>query len=113
MSVYPFNVIIINLPDRYLSKWRRSIMTAMRGEDTGITPRQIEVLTLLMQRDCWLVSEIATQLGVSSAAATKAITRLEKRGLVTRSIDLMDRRCVQVRVTRAAQEIVRQVAKSM
>jgi len=88
-------------------------MTAMHGEYTGITPRQIEVLTLLMQRECWLVSEIATQLGVSSAAATKAITRLEKRGLVTRSIDLMDRRCVQVRVTRTAQEIVRQVAKSM
>ncbi len=88
-------------------------MTTMRGEYTSVTQRQIEVLTLLAHREHWSVGEIAVELGVSSAAATKAITRLERKGLVARSIDLMDRRCVQVRVTRAAREVVRQGAQSV
>ena len=88
-------------------------MTTMRGEYTGVTQRQIEVLTLLAHREHWSVGEIAVELGVSSAAATKAITRLERKGLVTRSIDLMDRRCVQVRITRVAREIVGRGAQSV
>lgn len=88
-------------------------MTTMRGEYISVTQRQIEVLTLLARREQWAVGEIAIELGISSAAATKAITRLEKRGLVTRSTNLMDRRCVQVRVTRAAREVIRQGAQSV
>ncbi len=83
-------------------------MTTTDREYVGVTPRQVEVLTLITRREQWSVGALATALGVSSAAATKAIARLEKKGLATRSIDLMDRRCVNVRITRAGVEIIRQ-----
>lgn len=82
-------------------------MTTTRREYTSVTPRQIEVLTFLAKRDHWSVGEVATALDVSSAAATKAIVRLEKKGLVTRSTDMMDRRCVNVRITRAGSDVIR------
>ncbi len=81
-------------------------MTIVQGETISVTPRQVEVLTFLAKRDSWSVGEVASTLGVSSAAATKAIARLERKGLVTRSIDMMDRRCVNVRITRAGNDII-------
>ena len=70
----------------------------------SLTPRQREVLTLLSGRTQWSVGEIATALGVSSAAATKAVTRLENRGVVTRSENKVDHRRVDVCLTDAAME---------
>lgn len=87
-------------------------MTTMRRASISITSRQLEVLTFLARREHWLVGEVASELGVSSAAATKAIARLERKGLVTRSVDIMDRRCVNVRVTRAGSDAVRQIART-
>ena len=86
-------------------------MAMMRRMSANITSRQLEVLAFLTRREHWLVGEVASELGVSSAAATKAIARLERKGLVTRSVDMMDRRCVNVRITRAGNDAVRQVAK--
>lgn len=82
-------------------------MTTMRGEYSSVTPRQIEVLTFLAGREHWSVGEVANALGVSSAAATKAIARLERKGMVSRSVDMMDRRCVNVRITRSGNETLR------
>ena len=87
-------------------------MTTMRRSSTSITPRQLEVLSYLARRDHWSVGEVASVLGVSSAAATKAIARLERKGLVTRAVDIMDRRCVNVRITRAGSDAVRQVSRT-
>lgn len=81
-------------------------MTTVYRESTRITPRQLELLTFLWSRDRWLVGEVATSLKISSAAATKAITRLERKGLVMRSVDPMDRRCVNVSLTRAGTETI-------
>lgn len=86
-------------------------MTTTRREYINVTPRQIEVLTFLSKRDHWSVGEVAAALDVSSAAATKAIVRLEKKGLVTRSTDMMDRRCVNVRITRIGNDAIRQFSK--
>lgn len=83
-------------------------MTTVHRESTSITPRQLEVLTFLCSRDHWLVGEVAISLKISSAAATKAVARLERKGLVMRSVDLMDRRCVNVSLTRAGTETIRQ-----
>lgn len=82
-------------------------MTTMRQASGSVTPRQLEVLAFLARREHWLVGEVASELGVSSAAATKAIARLERKGLVTRTVDMMDRRCVNVRITRTGNEAVR------
>ncbi len=82
-------------------------MTTLRRISNSITPRQLEVLDFLARREQWSVGEVASGLGVSSAAATKAVTRLERKGLVSRTIDMMDRRCVKVRLTRAGSDAVR------
>lgn len=84
-------------------------MAMMRRTSTSITSRQLEVLAFLAQREYWLVGEVASVLGVSSAAATKAIVRLERKGLVSRSVDMMDRRCVNVRITHTGTDAVRQI----
>jgi DNA-binding MarR family transcriptional regulator len=86
-------------------------MTTMRRSSTSITPRQLEVLSYLVRREHWSVGEVASALGVSSAAATKAIARLERKGLVTRAVDVMDRRCVNVRITRAGSDAVKQTPR--
>jgi DNA-binding MarR family transcriptional regulator len=86
-------------------------MAMMHRMSANITSRQLEVLAFLTRREHWLVGEVASALGVSSAAATKAIARLERKGLVTRTVDMMDRRCVNVRLTRAGSDAVRQLAK--
>lgn len=88
-------------------------MAMMSRTSTSVTSRQLEVLAFLGRREHWLVGEVASALGVSSAAATKAIARLERKGLVTRSVDMMDRRCVNVRITRAGTDAVHQIAKSV
>jgi DNA-binding MarR family transcriptional regulator len=86
-------------------------MTIGQRESTSITPRQLEVLTFLARREHWSVGEVASALKVSSAAAAKAIARLERKGLVTRAVDMMDRRCVNVSVTRAGADVTRQVLR--
>ena len=88
-------------------------MTTLRRVSTNITPRQLEVLGYLAGREHWSVGEVASTLGVSSAAATKAIARLERKGLVTRTVDVMDRRCVNVRLTRSGSDAVRQAPKTV
>lgn len=88
-------------------------MAMMRRTPTCITSRQLEVLAFLARREHWFVGEVASALGVSSAAATKAIARLERKGLVSRSVDMMDRRCVNVRITRAGIDAVRQIVNSV
>lgn len=87
-------------------------MTTVRREATSVTPRQIEVLTVLSEREYWSVGEVASALSISSAAATKAIARLERKGLVIRSIDMMDQRCVNVRVTSAGTDVLRQAVRT-
>lgn len=78
-----------------------------------LTLRQREVLTLLSGRQHWSIGEIATALGVSAPAATKAIIRLESKGFVSRSENEMDRRRVDVRLTPAATEIMQFSASFM
>ena len=83
-----------------------SIVHRVSKQVVNITPRQYEILTILKQRHQWSVSDVADELGVSCAAATKAITRLERKGLVARAIDPMDRRRVNVHVTTPGTEFI-------
>jgi DNA-binding MarR family transcriptional regulator len=87
------------------------MVTTVRREATSVTPRQLEVLTFLLRRERWSVGEVASALKVSSAAATKAIARLERKGLVTRAVNMMDRRCVNVTVTPVGAETARRTHK--
>ena len=72
----------------------------------SVTPRQREILTLLSQRQQWTIGEIASLLGVSSAAASKCVDRLERKKLVKRRIDEWDRRNVLVSLTAISQSLL-------
>ncbi len=79
-------------------------MTTISHENGKITHRQRELLVYLLQRKQGSVGEIATVLGVSSPAATKAVARLERKGLVTRKENEVDRRSVYVSLTNAGMQ---------
>lgn len=82
-------------------------MATLHRDAINVTPRQFEVLSFLARREHWSVGDVASELGVSSAAATKAIARLERKGLVIRSENVMDRRCVNVSLTHSGTETLR------
>ena len=71
-----------------------------------VTPRQHEILTLLARREEWTMREIADLLGVSSAAATKNVTRLERKRLVKRTVNELDRRNILVSLTSEGRSVL-------
>lgn len=71
-----------------------------------VTPRQREILILLSQRQQWTIGEIAALLGVSSAAASKCVDRLERKKLVKRQVDEWDRRNVLVSLTAVSHSLL-------
>lgn len=79
-------------------------MTTISQEISSVTRRQHELLTFLFRRKQGSVGEIASMLGVSSPAATKAVARLERKGLVTRRENEVDRRSVAVSLTHAGMQ---------
>ena len=84
---------------------KRMIMN--RQKPISVTSRQVEVLTMLSRATVCSLGEIASAFGVSYAAASKMINRLEDKGLVTRSINEMDRRSTDIRITGKGTQIVR------
>jgi DNA-binding MarR family transcriptional regulator len=81
-------------------------MAFVLGETVTITPHQLEVLSLISSRDRWSVGELASALSVSSAATTKTIARLEHKGMVKRSENVMDRRSVNISITMTGREAI-------
>ena len=81
-------------------------MTLTKQKSVTVTARQYEVLVLLSRSRSCSVGQIASALGISSAAATKIVIRLEKKGLVVRRVNEMDRRVINVSLTRAGTESI-------
>jgi DNA-binding MarR family transcriptional regulator len=82
-------------------------MVMARRKSSSVTSRQVEVLVLLSRSVSCSIGEIASAFGVSYAAASKMINRLEDKGLVTRSINEMDRRAADIRITEKGSQLVR------
>jgi DNA-binding MarR family transcriptional regulator len=67
---------------------------------TGMTLSQRRVLGRL--RDGRRTAgELAAWLGISAPSLTRTLTKLEKQGLITRTLDEADRRRIQVELTNA------------
>jgi len=71
-----------------------------------LTFSQIQLLKLVARTDAYNISQVASYLGVSNAAASKAVDRLVRRGLVTRSEAEGDRRAVELALTDEARRIL-------
>lgn len=70
----------------------------------------LQVLGLLQLDGPCRVSSVARALGVSAAAATGMVQRMEERGLVARGHDEGDRRVVLVRMTEDGRAMLDEVA---
>lgn len=73
----------------------------------SITRRQYEVLTILSQDGPWSVQKVALTLGITSAAATKLLLRLESQGWVKRELDEWDHRRVKASLTPVGKKMLK------
>jgi DNA-binding MarR family transcriptional regulator len=88
----------------YPAVYRRFHVSHRVVPGTDITPRMLSVLQHLVQSGPLTIGEQAQHLGLSKAATTEMIDRLEARGLVARLRDERDRRRVFVWLTTAGRE---------
>jgi DNA-binding MarR family transcriptional regulator len=77
------------------------LMMAQLGDELGgeLTIPQLKLLKLIARTETESISEIATFLCVSNAAASKAVDRLVRRGLVERIESTDDRRATRLSLT--------------
>lgn len=64
-----------------------------------VTPSQLRVLKLVARTNARRIGDVADFLAVSNAAASKAVDRLVRRGLVRRAESAADRRAVELSLT--------------
>ncbi len=74
-----------------------------------VTLAQMKCLQYIHSHDRVLIGDIAKSRGISYPAATKAVSRLEEKGLVFREHDPDDRRNVFIRLTDCGQMIATQI----
>jgi DNA-binding MarR family transcriptional regulator len=74
------------------------------AQTIGVTGPQRLVIRIVGQRPGQTPSEIATMLGVHPSTLTGVLTRLEDRGLITRAVDIDDRRRALVTLTAAGKQ---------
>jgi len=84
------------------------LLEAQLREATGsaVTFSQIKLLNLIAQTEGHTISDVAAFLGVSNAAASKAVDRLVRRGLLRRAEAEADRRAVELSLTEEGKSIL-------
>jgi DNA-binding MarR family transcriptional regulator len=73
---------------------------------TRVTFGQLVLLTILAQTAGWKIGDVAHVLGVSNAAASKAVDRLVRRGLLQRREAATDRRAAELSLTRQSRRLL-------
>ncbi len=81
-----------------------------RAAGGEVTPALLAVLECIHRRGTCSVGEVARGLGISYAAGSQFVLRLETKGLLIRGEDEHDRRRSPVRLTAAGAALVRAVA---
>jgi len=76
-----------------------------------LTFSQVKLLKLVARTNAYNISQVAAFLGVSNAAASKAVDRLVRRGLLTRAEAEGDRRAVELSLTEDGRRILREYEK--
>jgi len=67
--------------------------------DDRVTTSQLKVLKLVARTNARRIGDVADFLAVSNAAASKAVDRLVRRGLIRRTEAVSDRRAVELSLT--------------
>jgi DNA-binding MarR family transcriptional regulator len=76
----------------------RSMMWA-KGQASGLTPTQGQILTLLLARGVLRLSAIASDLGIRQPTTTEAVNALVRKGLVGKTADAHDGRAIALKLT--------------
>jgi DNA-binding MarR family transcriptional regulator len=77
---------------------------------SGLSMSQIGALQLIHHRGVCGVSDMGSNLGISSAAASQMLERLVHQGLVVRSEDPHDRRLKQIVMTKKGHQVLQESA---
>jgi DNA-binding MarR family transcriptional regulator len=81
--------------------------TLAESSQQQLAMSQVKLMLLISRPDQrFKVTDVAEFLGVTNAAASRAIDRLVQRGLVDRTISREDRRAVDLSLTPAAEELL-------
>jgi DNA-binding MarR family transcriptional regulator len=73
-----------------------------------VTPSQLRVLKLVARTNARRIGDVADFLAVSNAAASKAVDRLVRRGLIRRAEAVADRRAVELSLTSEGRTLLAQ-----
>jgi len=80
----------------------------LEATKSRVTPSQLRVLKLVARTNARRIGDVADFLAVSNAAASKAVDRLVRRGLVNRAEAVSDRRAVELSLTPEGRTILAQ-----
>ena len=85
-----------------------AVENELLGEVAGseLTFSQFKLLKLVALTDAHTIGDVATFLGVSNAAASKAVDALVRRGLLSRTEAEADRRAVQLSLTEPSRRLL-------
>jgi DNA-binding MarR family transcriptional regulator len=79
------------------------------GEECGLAPREVSCLSALAPGEEVTAGELAARLRLSASRASRLITSLRQRGIVTEAFDARDRRAVSIRLTPAGESLLKKV----
>ena len=79
-----------------------------RVSHTGVFPAQHKLLMELDRDPAFSQMKLAEKFGVSAAAVTVSLKKLEKGGYITRQTDRQDNRVNHVMITEKGKEVVQQ-----
>jgi DNA-binding MarR family transcriptional regulator len=80
-----------------------------RQGDTGMSPSQLSALTSIERHGPLTLGALADHERVAPPSVTKAVAKLEERGLVARQTDAGDRRVAHVSITPAGTALLADV----
>ena len=82
---------------------------SLAGTSEDVTLPQYRTLVVLTCAGAHRLADLAESLGVSPSTATRMCDRLVRKGLITRTRDVVDRREVNLSVTNAGRKVVADV----
>ncbi|GEN35819.1 MarR family winged helix-turn-helix transcriptional regulator [Aneurinibacillus danicus] len=101
-----FDKKIERLEQAYVSFMRQLGPKLSEDTELGLTGPQFYILHLLSKKEKFMVTEIASEMGVKPSAITVMIERLHKNRLVMRDRDENDRRVVFIHLTEKGKEVL-------
>jgi len=78
------------------------------NKNFGLTSPQLLLMRAIQSSPLMTIRQLSTKSNMSQATATSILDRLEKRGLVIRERDTIDKRKVHARITAEGEDILQQ-----